>query len=155
MVELLKFISSICLVVITSYITVNFGLRRFYTEKWWERKAGIYTDIMELLYNYQLYVGKEIDDIQTNQEVEEEIDADEWTKRDVNQAHQKIEKIITIGTFIVSEEIIEVINELLSELHSANDEETYFEFLLSQHAALHKAISKFRDCAKRDLKINA
>ncbi len=154
MAELIDFTIKIFLIVIGSIVTIHFSLSRFYTEKWWERKAAAYTDIMELLYNYQFYVGKQIDDIQTYPEVEEDIDAETWTEKDENQTHQKIKKIITIGTFVVSDEIIEILKELLSELHKANNEEIYLAFLFSKHTAIHRAIEKFRDCAKRDLKIN-
>lgn len=154
MPELIDFTIKILLIVIGSIVTIHFSLSRFYTEKWWEKKADAYTEIMELLYNYQLYVEKEIYDIQSNQKIEQDIDENVWTKKDINHAHRKIEKIITIGTFVVSEEIIGVIKELMSELHKAKDEETYLEYLFSKDAALHKAIGKYRDYAKQDLKIN-
>ena len=36
--------------VIASYVTVRLSLRRFYSEKWWEKKAEAYAAILEALH---------------------------------------------------------------------------------------------------------
>src|SRR6266536_1374619 len=41
--------------VVTAIITVRLALRRFYSERWWERKAQAYSDILEALYISQAY----------------------------------------------------------------------------------------------------
>lgn len=39
----------VLLAVITAAVTVRLSLRNFYTEKWWERQAEAYSEILESL----------------------------------------------------------------------------------------------------------
>ena len=43
-------LTSLALAFFTAYLTVKFSLKKFFTEKWWERKADAYSNIVECLY---------------------------------------------------------------------------------------------------------
>ena len=41
--------------VVSARVTVHFALKRFYSEKWWERKAEAYSSIIEALHHIRNY----------------------------------------------------------------------------------------------------
>ena len=43
--------SGIVIAAFTSWISVQFAIQQFYSQKWWERKADVYASIMEALYH--------------------------------------------------------------------------------------------------------
>ena len=41
---------------ITAYLTAKWSLKRFYSEKWWERKEKAYSEIIDALYDLLQYL---------------------------------------------------------------------------------------------------
>ena len=48
-VELIKLLSSIPVAIVTAWVTVWLALRRFRSERWWERKVDSYTSLFVLI----------------------------------------------------------------------------------------------------------
>src|SRR6266540_2058674 len=54
--ELLQsLIPGIIIAVATAIVTVKLSLRQFRSERWWERKAEVYSRILEALYHLERY----------------------------------------------------------------------------------------------------
>jgi hypothetical protein len=48
-----QFASSLVVAIIVAILTVQLSLRRFYREKWWERRLDAYTRVIEALHHMQ------------------------------------------------------------------------------------------------------
>lgn len=46
---------------VSSVVTVRLALRRFYSEKWWERKSSAYTTVIEALHHVREYTDTNLD----------------------------------------------------------------------------------------------
>ena len=52
---LLAFIPSILVAIITAMLTSKLSLKRFYSQRWWERKSNNYTSILESLHHMKKF----------------------------------------------------------------------------------------------------
>ena len=150
--EIIKFAAQVLLIAIGSFLTVRFSLSGFYTQKWWEKKVETYEKIMVLLVDFSLFVGNDIDNFARNKN---DIESVIGIGKSREEALEEIEKIISIGVFVISQEARDIIRELDNDLCTAiKSSESEFDWLIDESNLLHKAIGKFSDCAKQDLRIS-
>lgn len=50
---LLTLIPALIVGVATALVTVKLSIRKFYTERWWERRADAYSRIVEALHKHK------------------------------------------------------------------------------------------------------
>jgi len=58
---LLNLLSSLFVAITASYVSVKLALRKFTSEKWWDRKLHCYTEISELLSRVVIYADMVMD----------------------------------------------------------------------------------------------
>lgn len=58
---LLNLLSSLFVAITASYLSVKLALRKFKSEKWWDRKLHCYTEISELLSSVVIYADLVMD----------------------------------------------------------------------------------------------
>jgi hypothetical protein len=145
---------SLGIAVVTSLLTVRLALRRFYSEKWWERKSAAYTAIIESMHHLREHADTnlvfETKDRKLPPEGEELLD------RNLRQAMADLRKHRDIGSFVISEEAMNVLKSLFAELEKSvkiGQLRSYIEYLDYRVGAVDQALAKMRDVAKRDLSI--
>ena len=141
----------IIIAILTSFLTVRLSLRRFYSERWWERKAEAYSTILESLFNIKSYV----DDLITSYEENTNIPVSERDKLASRwkEGHEEIKKIAAIGTFTISEKVYACINGLRKDLKEAKRQANLYEQLCLESTALDNCLREIREFAKNDLKV--
>jgi hypothetical protein len=70
MSPVLTILSGLFIAVATSLVTVWLALWRFHSEKWWERKAELYSKLVEALYDMHSYSREWLEDYVSDQENE-------------------------------------------------------------------------------------
>jgi hypothetical protein len=116
-------LSGVIVSVITAVITVHLSLRRFYSEKWWERKAEAYSRIVECLYLVQLNAQAVLTAVEASQEFpDEEYDR---LSEEARKAGTEIAKATSIGAFIISEAVADALARLHSRLEQAHNEPSF------------------------------
>lgn len=147
-------ISGLVVAVATSFLTVQLSLCRFYSERWWERKADAYTDIVEALHAKLEFLDSYFSVMYDGEKLSE---ADVDRLRAANkEADQKINKLIRIGTFVVSEEVATLLKYY--QVHQAElkrdvpegDEGAWF---VHEQKLTDRCLVRVRDAAMRDLKV--
>ncbi len=156
-------LTSLLIAILTSFITVQFALWRFHSEKWWERKADLYARLIEALYDMQTYNAEWIDhyvtdddDISEKERTQAKLRLIDLRKRQ-GDADGEIRKLLSIGTFIASEEVLCDLRELqdsnrtaLRELDESEEHDTLTAATKHMNAA-RICLDKVRDHAKSDL----
>ena len=69
---LAQFLLSVFTAVVTSITTVWLSLRRFYSEKWWERKVAAYTAIIKSLHHMKRDIEENMSAEERGRELSEE-----------------------------------------------------------------------------------
>ena len=144
-----SFALSAVVALLTAYVTVRLALRRFRAEQWWSRKADAYAAIMEALHNAKDCDSVHFTEINEDRHYSPEYKA-ELSKRG-READQQIRKGIDTSTFLLSEEAVEVLEELRSGLAEADDAQDYAEHLWASLGAVNKCLEKLPSIAKKDL----
>jgi hypothetical protein len=151
---LISLASGLALAVFTSRLTVRLALRRFYSEKWWERKSAAYAAIIESMHHLREHADTnlvfETKDRKLPPEGEERLD------RNLRQAMADLRKHRDIGSFVISEEAMSVLSSLFAELEKSaeiGELKGFIEYLDYRVGAVDQALAKMRDVAKRDLSI--
>jgi hypothetical protein len=103
---------------VAAFVGSWFGLRRFRSERWWERKVEAYTAIFNAmnnlleeihhLWNAELY-GTKLPD-----------DPEESLRKAVSTAWPEIRKQVRLGAFLLSEEAEKTLADLLKKLEAAS-----------------------------------
>lgn len=136
--------------IITAFITVKLSLRQFRSQRWWEKKAEAYSQIIEHLSYLQYYFGEWFEEGVGTKKI-----GDEYRKRlseGYQKARESIEKASASGAYIVSEDTITALSKLLRELEKTDQNGDWVGDLGQHYGAVKECIKKIRDYAKSDLK---
>lgn len=136
--------------VTSSFVTVRLSLKRFYSEKWWERKAAAYSAILEELQLLRNAARRE-------QEAYHPRDGGGMEIPDVTT--EQVERAVAIGAFEISEEAIEILTTFTRKKRNAFDEEItsmwdIYNMIGDLYNATGETINAIRRCAMKDLKID-
>ncbi|MFV2044779.1 MAG: hypothetical protein ACC700_16285 [Anaerolineales bacterium] len=137
--------------VVASIITVRLSLRQFYSERWWERKATAYTEIIESLFRMKTYIESLRDAEERGRELPEE--AKQELRIQAAEGKERIFRAAAIGAFTISEDAADSLNRLRSELERELPEGSFFDQLENHADLLSRYLQKLRSIAKSDLKI--
>lgn len=145
-------LSSLMVAVITAFVTVKLSLRRFYTERWWEKKAEVYSKIIEALHRYKIYDEKKLKiemeyPRKDNDELEKSLSV-QWA-----ESNAEIEKAADLGAFIVSKEVESILTDFLNRKIGDPDYEPLFEIIEADLKKVKKCLSEVKSAAKKDLGI--
>jgi hypothetical protein len=133
---------------------VQLSLRRFYAEKWWERKADAYMAILESLYHMLDYFNEEVSEYFTEKNLPKE--TVEAHRARYQQAVDEIDKASAIGSFVIADEAI----NKLEEFHKARLEAdrninitilSSLDFAEVQIGLIRKCLRSILEIAQRDL----
>jgi hypothetical protein len=146
-------LSGLFIAVVTSILTVRLALWRFHSEKWWERKAELYSRLMEALFdmhsfNRQMLEAFEHPERQDSAQREKQEKHLESLGSRNQKAADEVQKIAVIGSFIVSDAVA---NDLvrLKEARLKVMQEYYRHDCCDPHEAAEKVLDAIEDCIAR------
>ena len=135
--------------ILTAYITVKFSMRQFYSQRWWEKKAEVYSHIIEHLsyfqYCFQEWYNESIGTKELGKEDEKKL------SEGYRQAKEAITKAAAAGAYIVSDETAGALATLLQELDKHDLGGGWLSDLERWYDSVKECITKIRKYAKADL----
>ncbi|NJL72313.1 MAG: hypothetical protein HC888_12405 [Candidatus Competibacteraceae bacterium] len=126
-------------------------LRRFYAERWWERKADAYSRIIETLYIIVDYFDVMSDDELSEQKISPE--REDELNCQFRQARIELRKATRIGAYIISKDIAIALQELERRPEMDPRENGWYIMLEDNYIAHREALAKIRKLAKKDLRV--
>ncbi len=137
--------------VVSARVTVYFALKRFYSEKWWERKAEAYGTIIEALHHMKNYADQHMEFEMRGSELPE--DRKKELTENFKRGHGEVRKRADVGTFVICEEAVGALVALEKDLEASGNTTDWWEHLDLEYAAVSKCLKTMRDIAKEDLRI--
>jgi hypothetical protein len=130
-------------------LTLWLGLRKFRSEKWWERKAAAYASAIEALHGMHDLANARME----AEEMREDLPAERLSSLlAVSQAGlSEIRKGANIGSFIMSKRSAMILKDVLNDFDKMQAPTSY-EFYDTRAAILSGAITQLTAEAKRDLR---
>ena len=154
-IESLRLVGSlivgVAIATVSAYLAVRWSLKRFATEKLWERKSDAYTSILGTLHEMKRYPDRYMDREIKGREISEDEKNVLWDE--YKKAHSAVRKQADIGTLIISQEAVEALSLLEKELEAAASANSIFEHVDTQLYALNKCLNDVRKAALTDLRI--
>jgi len=148
MPEWLKLILSalpgVATAIIAAYLAAKLSIRRLYEEKWWDRKAQAYTDIIDSL-SHLVQCADLYDDYRGNTTLPNHL------HEGYSLARQKLEKATTVGAFVISDEAAKVLSNLQNRPRLSPDNTPSWEIYEQEAIHFNIALTQMRDCARKDL----
>lgn len=149
---LLSLAGSIVAAVVSAWITARLSLRKFYSEKQWERKSAVYSNIIESIHHIREHADTNL--AFEGKELEIPPDGKKLLDGNLQRAMADLRRHRDVGSFVISAESVGVINWLFSELDKSAEigrDRTFFEYCDYRVGAVDQALGKMRDAAQRDL----
>ena len=92
--------AAIFIAAVSSWITVYLSLRKFRSEKWWERKADAYANVIEALHNSKEFSDQHLHAREKGCEISSDQDSELRAKS--KAGHAEIRRVANIGAFLLS-----------------------------------------------------
>jgi len=119
--------------------------RRFIRQRWWDRRAEAYSEIMKSLARMRVVAQAEIAIFGTENELSD-AHIEKW-----RQAREVLDDATGQGMFMISDAALECLKELRKEMAKSSPPGDHQGELLDDLDAIEKAIPKFAEIARGDL----
>jgi hypothetical protein len=145
------FATSIAVALISSFAAVKLALRRFYSEKWWERKSAAYAAIIEAVHHVREHADTNLVFSMRGKDLPADGEAE--LDKALRAAMAELRKQRDIGSFVISERAVTALNGLFSELEASTKTQHWQEHLEMKLAAVEKWLPELRRIAQSDLRL--
>ncbi len=146
-----KAIVAILTALVTIPLTAWLATRRFYSEKWWERKLEAYLALIEALHHLSLPFDQKIEAMIENRELPEVKQDSYWAKH--HEAEAEIMKQIDMSELLISPDAVALLREMFRSSSSANAEMDLVSYLSKNQKAISKCVDDLKKVAMKDLKL--
>jgi hypothetical protein len=149
-VPVVQFASSLIVAIIVAVLTVQLSLRRFYREKWWERRLDAYTRVIEALHHMlrSMEAGY-------SEELKERHYEPEQRKRLSERAEagwNEVRKAADMGELLLSAAALGSLKDLIDQTDKFSEEQpSYFDYLNESLPVVRVHLKTFVVVAKKDL----
>lgn len=148
-IEIAKFLAQAAIAVGGAFLAAHLATRRFRSEKWWERKATAYSDLVEALHRMKWYPSEHIDAAIVGRELDKDDRDDYW--KQYKEARRNVWRIADASAFLVSPKVHDAIVEMERELGEARNADWWLEHAEQQYAAIQKCLVRVKDLARQEL----
>ena len=148
---LLNILSAVAIAGLSSWITVYLSLKKFRTEKWWEKKAEAYSNLVGVIHDAKAFAEKNLTASSRNRELSEEEDSDLRAKS--CKAESEIYRAMDVGAFYLSEVAIECLKKYKKESSEAGQEKSWVHYLVEDFDATDKCLQSVIKIARSDLQV--
>jgi len=147
-----KIFIGIIIAVVSSFFTTKLALKKFYSEKWWEKKESAYAEIINALYDLIQYCEIKKEDYgQGTDHLPEKV---RELSVKYSEAYWKIKKATDIGAFVISKKAESVLIELRNQPQLKWEENPSFEIFEADYNFYKEALEKIIIVSKKDLQID-
>jgi ABC-type amino acid transport system permease subunit len=148
---LLTIVMSLIVAIVSAYLTTRFALGRFYSEKWWERRAAAYLSIIESTHHVREHADTNLTFLRRSRDLPP--DGEKRLEEEMKSAMAELRKQRDIGQLLLSENAIELVNHLFDGLDHSTKVNTWLEHLERKMIAIDTFLPAFSQIARRDLKV--
>jgi len=147
---LLALIPLLLVSIITALLTVRLSMKQFYSQRWWEKKADVYSSLIQSMSYMQYYYGDCQDEITGTKIDDRKTYYDEYHKAEIY-----LKNMAGMGGYLISKEAAGLLSELLKtividNIHRGPGEE--FDDFGRCLRAVSETTEKIKEYAIKDLK---
>lgn len=134
----MDFFSGITIAVVAAVLTSWLTVLRFKRERWWERKADAYVELIDSLHEMGMMPSEYLSVGGSGKELSKEAEAELWSRFEA--ARRKVWRIADSADFIISSEVLAVIRKMNADLGKADEHGHFVEYLDETNAAIDRCM---------------
>ncbi len=127
-----------------AFLAAHLAMKKFRSEKWWEKKAAAYAELVEALHTMKWRASEHLERIISEEEKS-------GMREEFELARRNIWRIADGSGFFISDEVTKAVDEMEQELIKAKNAESEFEYLNEEYAAINKCLLRIKEIGKTDL----
>jgi hypothetical protein len=143
--------AAIFIAAASSWITVQLSFRKFRHEKWWERKADAYANIIEALHYSKQFSEEHFEADMEGREISQDTDAE--LRAEAKKANAEISRVASMGAFLLPDQAINRLALLRKEENEASNATDWCEYIDRDLKATSSCLNDIIEIAKEDLKV--
>jgi hypothetical protein len=145
----LKVLPGILVAILSSWLSARWALKKFYAERWWDRREKAYSEIINALYDLVQYFSAHKEDYGqgTGYSKEKEIEL----YQHYEQSYWALKKAKDISVFYISEKAQAALVELSKREQLDFDQNPPWDLYEQEFHRHREALNKFIAIAKSDL----
>ena len=147
----LKILSGVAIAGLSSWITVHLSMKRFRTEKWWEKRAEAYSNLIGAIHDAKAFAEENLEAMQRGRELSEEEDKELRHKSKV--AESEIYRAMDVGAFYLSEQALDSLRTYKKESSEAGKDHDWTLYLVEDLEATNKCLKSMIEIARDDLQV--
>ncbi|MBQ0761128.1 MAG: hypothetical protein KBT72_15840 [Zhongshania sp.] len=144
-------IPGIFVAIVTSMITVRLSIRRFYEEKWWERKFDVYSKLFKALHHLKNYALEHLETYHTHQDIPEDKRAE--LEHDWKTFSREFDELFDLAPFQLNAKSVSILKEYEKKKNEARNHEDIYKWIDTDAQAAIDCIKQLSNEAKNDLKV--
>ncbi|RPA23346.1 hypothetical protein [Shewanella frigidimarina] len=148
---LLKILAGLAIAGLSSLFTVYLSLAKFRTEKWWEKRAEAYSNLLGVLHDAKAFSEENLEAQYRDRELTKE--EDEAVRLKSKKAESEIYRAMDVGAFYLSDNAIACLKIYKKESSEASKENSWVGYLTLDLDAANKCLNSMINIAKTDLQI--
>jgi len=145
----LQAISALAIAIFSAWLTVKLSLKRFRTERLWDRKVVAYERVIEAFHKSKKFSSEHLDAEYINRELSTERDSE--LRRLAQEAHEEIKRTADIGSFTLSKNALKLLEDYSRESGDIDGIDSWQEHLVHDYSVTDKYMKLFIEEAKLDL----
>lgn len=149
--ELGKFIIQSAISIGGAFLAAHLAMKKFRSEKWWEKRAAAYAELVEALHIMKWPIGEHLEAAYESRDIPDEENNRMWEEFRV--ARRNIWKIADSSTFLVSGEVMSAVMEMERALGNARNAKSWIDHLDEEFAAIDRCLERVKQIGKSDLGI--
>ncbi len=146
-----EIIQPIFISILVAVVTVRLSLKKYRSEKWWDKKVEAYSKIIDALHQLKNYCEQklpaEYDGHSLSPEKEREL------SQQSQIAHREYFKALDVGSFIISNEAVKILETYKNRPELDYYKEPFFELIENDLIYIKECLQDFKLAAKKDLGI--
>jgi hypothetical protein len=146
---LVQAISTLAIAIFSSWLTVKLSLKRFRTERLWDRKVIAYERVIDAFHKSKKFSSEHLDAEYVNRELPKERDTE--LRRLAQEAQEEIRRTADIGSFTLSTNALKLLEKYSRESGDDDHIDSWQEHLEHDYTVTDKYMKLFIEEAKRDL----
>jgi hypothetical protein len=148
---LLKILAGLAIAILSSSFTVYLSLAKFRTEKWWEKKAEAYSNLLGVLHDAKAFSEENLEAQYRDRELTKE--EDKAVRLKSKKSESDIYRSMDVGAFYLSDSAIACLKIYKNESTEASKQNSWIGYLTLDLDATNKCLKSMIKIAKVDLQI--
>ena len=149
--EVVNFFVQSTISVSGAFLAAYLAGKRFRDEKWWERKATAYSELVGALHQMKWPSSEHMDAKLENRKISDIEAGMHWEQ--FKEARREVWRIADASFFLVSPKVLKAVQKMEDDLSKATNSRTWFEQLDEQYAAIQMCLDTVKTLGREELGI--